>query len=155
MNTSNATVNFDVSAQHNTLTWKWSWPCHGVIRYGPRWNKKLGKRDHIIVQRLFSSAVCEFACWNLLDSDGLYVNSEVSSPYFSLILALHASFLLGRWSTVPEAGNPVAGLAADLLSNGCRTCCLGLMNSSSLSYSAGLFAALTIRANRKRRACKI
>jgi len=52
---------------------------------------------------------------------------------FSLILALHASFLLERWSIVPEAGTPIAGLGACLLSNGCRTCCLGLMNSSSLS----------------------
>lgn len=36
---------------------------------------------HITMQRLVSSAACVGACWYLFDSDGLYVNSEVSSPY--------------------------------------------------------------------------
>lgn len=36
---------------------------------------------HMMVQRLFSSTGCAATCWNLWDSDGLYVNSVVSSPY--------------------------------------------------------------------------
>jgi hypothetical protein len=71
---------------------------------------------------------------------------------FSLIRVLQASFLLGRWSRVPATGTPVAG-AGGLLSKGCRFCCLGAMSSSSLSYSSGLFAALTRRANKKIKAC--
>lgn len=39
------------------------------------------KDHHIIVQRLLSSAGCCAGCWYLFDSEGLYVNSEVSSPY--------------------------------------------------------------------------
>jgi len=57
------------------------WSCHGVIQQSTSCEHKL-KRDHIMVQRLFSSVGCEFTCWNLLDSGGLYVNSEVSSPYW-------------------------------------------------------------------------
>lgn len=36
---------------------------------------------HIMMQRLLSSDCCVADCWYLLDSDGLYVNSAVSSPY--------------------------------------------------------------------------
>lgn len=70
---------------------------------------------------------------------------------FSLIRVLQASFLLGRWSRAPATGTPVAGGGGRPIS-GCRICCLGTY-SSSLSYSTGLFAALTIRANKKTSAC--
>lgn len=52
--------------------------------------------SYMMVQRLLSSAGCAGACWYLCGSDGLYVNSEVFNPYFSLIRALQASLLPGR-----------------------------------------------------------
>lgn len=76
---------------------------------------------------------------------------------FSRIRVLQASFLsflLGRWSRVLETGTPVAGTCCLLLLINCwRSCCLGPpIYSSSLSYSAGWFAALTKRASKKTRA---
>ena len=106
-----------------------------------------------MVHRPFSSFGCAGICWNRCDSEGLYVNSDVSSPYFSLIRALQGSLRLGRWSKVGATGTPVTGAAWRLM-NGCLICCLGARYSSSLSYSAGVLAALTIRASKKSKASK-
>ena len=51
---------------------------------------------------------------------------------FSLIRVLQASFLLDHCSRLPATGAPVAGTGG-LLIKGCLICCLGAMNSSSLS----------------------
>lgn len=51
---------------------------------------------HMMVHRLLSSVGCCCPGGYLFDSDGLYVNSEVSRPYFSRMRVLQASFLLGR-----------------------------------------------------------
>lgn len=136
----------------------------------------------MMVHRPFSSFGCAGICWNRCDSEGLYVNSDVSSPYcfkkrpsvnlgivlmlfyfftsarlnlvtFSLIRALQGSLRLGRWSKVGATGTPVTGAAWRLM-NGCLICCLGAIYSSSLSYSGGVLAALTIRASKKSKACK-
>ena len=137
-----------------------------------------------MVHRPFSSFGCVGICWNRCDSEGLYVNSDVSSPYwfnkkthqrisvsrffspvvskaftqfnhvtFSLIRALQGSLRLGRWSKVGATGTPVTGAGWRLM-NGCLICLGGVINSSSLSYSAGVLAALTIRASKKSKACE-
>ena len=81
------------------------------------------------------------------------INSSTWTDHtFSLIRVLQASFLLGRWSMVPATGTPVAATGG-LLTSGCLICCLEAMSSSSLSYSGGLFAALTTRANKNSSAC--
>lgn len=48
--------------------------------------------DYIMLQRLLSSAGCAAVCWFRFDSDGLYVNLEVSSPYWFL----HAETIKAR-----------------------------------------------------------
>ena len=66
----------------NEEMWSYKHNClWAVFRNQPKFGKNLSSH-HMMVHRLLSSAGCAAACWYLCDSDGLYVNSEVSSPYW-------------------------------------------------------------------------